>query len=401
MKGSKSKIVYDAIIFGFSCAGRLIGQRYRLLGKEHLKNVPFPVIFTVTHDSYFEIPALSRVYRALKPKPIFSVMAKKDFLSGEYLSTNFRVKSGALRAVLKLVDRLQLPLMLFRIMNVASVHRPFIEKTLQKKDELKQEISAQIDHFRDSLSQGMSTLIFPEGTTWGYGGLKRIRSACYQLVDTIHGQYGKKVYILPINVKVDRLVRGAKDIFVNVGVPQFVIKSKDEFNEYLFGALQRLHTITFSQIGAYYLKKICLVSGQTRQDVILTKDVLTAHIERVVRNVHAMVQNQKLPAFDGKLVDRKYLAGKVNGFIKYCTRNNYFVEISRNRREKAYRLNGEKILASYPVKQYRKLNPVGFHANELTSLGEELIDPLFDIPGVITMDSVPPAPGGGTISLSP
>ena len=82
--------------------------------------------------------------------------------------------------------------------------------------------------FKSRISDGFSTLIFPEGTTWGYGGLRKIRSAVYQLVSTSFDQHGKKIYMLPINVKVDKLVQGWKDVFINVGKLEFFIKSKDE-----------------------------------------------------------------------------------------------------------------------------------------------------------------------------
>ena len=53
------------------------------------------------------------------------------------------------------------------------------------------------------------------------------------------------------------------------------------------------------------------------------------------------------------------------------------VEIPVEENDKAYQLNREKVLAEYPARVYRKLNPVGFHANELTSLGEDTIDSVF------------------------
>ena len=60
-----------------------------------------------------------------------------------------------------------------------------------------------MDQFRKKIHDGFSTLVFPEGTTWGYGGLKKIRSAVHQLVSNVLDQYDIRVYILPINVKVD------------------------------------------------------------------------------------------------------------------------------------------------------------------------------------------------------
>jgi 1-acyl-sn-glycerol-3-phosphate acyltransferase len=274
-------ILFDIIIFGFYCAGRIMRQRPKLKGKENLKNIPLPIIFTVTHDSYFEIPSLSKVYQALKPRPVFSVMAKKDFLSGNYLSSNFPGTRSVLRWVFRLIDKSGIPKILFKLLNVSTVNRPFIENTLKKKNEIKKELSHQINHFKDSVSHGMSTLIFPEGTTWGFGGLKKIRSAAYQLVSNTFKEYEKKVYVLPINVKVDRLLQGYKDVFINVGNPEFILKSKEDFNQYIRNRLIKLHTITFSQIGAYYLKKASILSAQTKKDIILTKENLTAQAEKI------------------------------------------------------------------------------------------------------------------------
>lgn len=353
-------------------------QRPKLKGRENLKNIPLPVIFTVTHDSYFEIPSLSKVYQALKPRPEFAVMAKKDFLSGSYCSTNFRSKIPPIRWLFKLIDKSGIPKIFFKVMNVATVHRPFIETTIQKKETLKKEIAGQIAYFKKSVSQGMSTLIFPEGTTWGFGGLKKIRSSIFQLVTNTFGEYGEKVYILPINVKVDRLVQGYKDVFINVGCPEFILKSKDDFNSYIRESLQKLHTITFSQIGAYYLKKLSLLEQKSRRQIVLTSETLTSHLEKIVEGIHKEVEMKKLPAFDMMLIDKRYLCKKVRRFIKYCAKNNYLIEATKDRRKGFYLINREKVLADHPAKQFRKLNPVGFHANELTSLGETEIEPLFD-----------------------
>lgn len=388
MKSKFKHLIFDMAIYCFFFAGRLMHQRPKLKGRENLKNIPLPIIFTVTHDSYFEIPSLAKVYQALKPRPVFTVMAKKDFLSGNYLSSNFRVKNSLLKSIFRLLDKSGIPKTFFKILNLSTVHRPFIESAVKKKDNMKKEISGQITHFKETIAQGMSTLVFPEGTTWGFGGLKKIRSSAYQLVSSTFSQYRKKVYVLPINVKADRLVQGCKDVFINVGKPQFVIKSKEEFNQQLRDSLQRLHTITFSQIGAYYLKKASSIGSRTRKEVILSREVVTGQIEKIVRDVYSKVQGKILPAFDVSLIDKKYLMKKINGFVKYCTRNNYLIETSRGKGIKMYILNREKVLAQYPAKTFRKFNPVGFHANELVSLGEKEIEPIFDISGFLDTRAV-------------
>jgi len=357
-------------------------QRPRLKGREYLANVPMPIIFTVTHDSYFEIPSLAKVYQALKPRPVFTVMAKEDFLSGTYLSSNFKIKNSFLKSLFLLLDKSGLPRIFFKIMNLSTIHRPFIESAVQKKDHLKEEISGQLSHFKETIAQGMSTLVFPEGTTWGFGGLKKIRSSVYQLVSSTFSQYRKEVYVLPINVKVDRLIQGCKDVFINVGEPQFIIKSKEEFNRHLYDSLQKLHTITFSQIGAYYLQKAAEIGSRTRQEIHLSKEVVTGHIEKIIGDIHSKVKGKILPALDTSLIDARYRAKKINGFLQYCTRNNYLIEMSRDTETGMYVVNGEKVLTQYPAKVFRKLNPVGFHANELVSLGAQEIESLFDIFGL-------------------
>ncbi len=383
MKSTCKHLIFDIAIFCFYIAGRLMHQRTRLKGRENLTNIPLPIIFTVTHDSYFEIPSLARVYQALKPRPVFTVMAKGDFLSGNYLSSNFRVKNPFLRSIFRMLDTSGIPKIFFKIMNVSTIHRPFIESAVKRKDSMKREVSGQITHFKEAIAQGMSTLVFPEGTTWGFGGLKKIRSSAYQLVSSTFYKYRKKVYVLPINVKVDRLVQGCKDVFINVGEPQFIIKSKEEFNRHLHDTLQRLHTITFSQIGAYYLKKASLIGSRTRKEIILSREIVTGHIEKIIGDIYSKVQGKSLPAFDVNLIDTKYLTEKINGFLEYCTRNNYLIETSRGTGPEMYIINREKVLTQYPAKTFRKLNPVGFHANELVSLGEQEIEPLFNISGFL------------------
>jgi 1-acyl-sn-glycerol-3-phosphate acyltransferase len=375
----KNGFIYESTILGFSFASWLMRQRPQINGKEHLKNLPYPVIFTVTHDSYFEVPSLSKVYRAIKPRPSMTIMAKKDFLDGSYLSTNFFQEMPIVRTACRILDKTGIPKALFEYLNLISIPRPFVEAVQKMGDEVKKEISGQFDEFRKKIYAGFSTLIFPEGTTWGYGGLKKIRSAVHQLVSNTLEQYEKRVYILPINVKVDRLVQGWKDVFINVGMPQFVIKPKEDFNQYLYKTLQKLHTITFSQIGAYYLMKISTLGKKAHVEVELTKENLAAHFENIVGKIHSEVEDRILPAIDERLIEKKYLTKKVAKFVSYCIKKGYLLKKCQTGTKKTYILNQKRVLAQYPVKLFRKQNPVGFHANELVSLGEKDIEPLFSV----------------------
>lgn len=89
MKAGHHGVFYELILFGFFLASKLMRHKAHLLGRENLLHIPTPVIFALTHDSYFEVPSLSRIYYALKPRPDFMVMVKNDFLSGRYLSKNY------------------------------------------------------------------------------------------------------------------------------------------------------------------------------------------------------------------------------------------------------------------------------------------------------------------------
>jgi len=377
MAKDKNGILYEGTIMGFFLASLVMRHRAKIEGKENLQKLPGPVIFTITHDSYFEIPSLARVYHALNPKPFFTVMAKQDFLSGKYLSTNFFKNNAFFRSMFKVLDKTGLPKAIFNKLNLISIPRPFADRLEIKGDELKKEIADQFSQFKNKISEGFSTLIFPEGTTWGFGGLKKIRSSVYQLVSNAFEQYDKKLYILPINVKVDRLVKGWKDVFINVGKPQFVIKSKEDFNQYIFDTLQKLHTITFSQVGAYYLKRISELSRQTKVEARLTRENLTAQLENVIHEIHSRVQEKVLPAIDAKLIDKIYLKKKTDRFIRYCLKKKYILKESQKNAQKTYIINPNKVLAQYPEKIFRKQNPIGFHANELISLGEQAIEPIF------------------------
>ena len=310
MAKDKKGILYEGTIFGFFIASLVMRHRAKIEGKNNLKKLPRQVIFAITHDSYFEIPSLSRVYNALNPKPFLAIMAKQDFLSGRYLSTNYFKNNTFFRSVFKVLDKTGIPKAIFNKLNLISIPRPFADTLEKKGDELKKEIAEQFTQFKNKISEGFSTVIFPEGTTWGFGGLKKIRSSVYQLVSNAFEQYEKKVYILPINVKVDRLVKGWKDVFINVGPPQFILKSREEFNLYLHTTLQKLHTITFSQVGAYYIKRISELSQQAKVDAKLTRENLVIQLENAIQEIHAKVQEKILPAIDVKLIDRKYLRKK-------------------------------------------------------------------------------------------
>jgi hypothetical protein len=247
-----------------------------------------------------------------------------------------------------------------------------------KKQELKNAISGQIGRFREGALQGLSTLIFPEGTTWGYGGLKKIHSGAYQVVESTFQTAKKKVYVLPINVKVDRLANGTKDVFIKVGKPFFLRKPKEEFNHALYKTLQRLHTITFSQIAAFYLKRLAEIKDDAAETIIIEKEKFIAAVEKITQDIHRRVRAHALPYIDSALLNHEYLIRKVNSFLKYCRKSKYILEIRREGDSEILVLSRKKILADYPAKEYRKLNPLGYHANELKSLGEDIIRSIYD-----------------------
>jgi hypothetical protein len=114
MKEGRRGIFYEFILFGFFLASKLMRHKAHLLGRENLDQIPTPVMFTVTHDSYFEVPSLSQIYYALKPRPDFMVMVKNDFLRGRYLSTNYAKKNKFLRQLLLMIDKSGIPLAIFR-----------------------------------------------------------------------------------------------------------------------------------------------------------------------------------------------------------------------------------------------------------------------------------------------
>ncbi|MCK7504434.1 MAG: 1-acyl-sn-glycerol-3-phosphate acyltransferase [Desulfobacterales bacterium] len=378
MKAGHRGVFYELILFGFFLASKLMRHKAHLLGRENLSHIPTPVIFALTHDSYFEVPSLSRIYYALKPRPDFMVMVKNDFLSGRYLSTNYGKKNKFLRNVLLMIDKSGLPLAIFHKLKVAAIDRPFVDVFSKKKEELQQEISDQLSRFRDSSMQGISTLIFPEGTTWGYGGLKKIRSSVYQVLENTFQSTGRKVYILPINVKVDRLVKGAKDVFIRIGPPVFFRKSKDEFNQTLYELLQQLHIITFSQVAAYYLKRLAEMKRDTARTVIFRKELFLQNLEGILADLNRLTSDRALPGFDPDLLNRRYLSDKVERFLKYCLKRQYLQKKRLSDQKEALLLDIERILSSYTIKEFRKANPLGFCANELTSLGEQTVRSLFD-----------------------
>lgn len=360
---------------GFLTASKILRHRTHLNGREHLDQLPHPVIFTVTHDSYFEVPALYNVYKGITPRPHFTVMAKEEFLNGQYLSSNFTRVNPVIRSFFSLLDRSGGPRAVFDKLNLISIPRPFADTPDQNQTIIKQQIAAQFEEFRKKISDDFSSLIFPEGTTWGYGGLRKIRSAIFQLVHTSYTHTQKKVFLLPINVKVDKLAQGYKDVFINIGKPLFLYAEKEEFNQRLFLILQGLHTITFSQVGAYYLKLKSQVAGIDHAQSVIEMEQMTSHLKRVIGNLQIKVGKKALPAIDPDLINSRYLQKKIKRFINYCLKQAY---LQGTDNPKQYRIHYRKILKNHPIKLFRKLNPLGFHANELASLGEEIVAEAFD-----------------------
>ncbi|MCX8125103.1 MAG: 1-acyl-sn-glycerol-3-phosphate acyltransferase [Spirochaetes bacterium] len=355
-------IIYEFFILCFKIASKLMRHRPHLKGREFLQSIPDLVIFTPTHDSYFEVPSLSKVYYALKPRPHFVVMAKKDFLSGYYLSSNFGRKNKIAYYLLYLLDRTGLPKAFFKKMKLIDIPRPFIED-FQNKDAMKSEISAQMAKLKESIYSGFSTLIFPEGTTWGFGGLKNLRSGIFQLVDSTYRHFQKKLYILPINVKVDRCIAGKKDIFINVGKPVFILDDKENFLKKVSHILKSLHTITFSQIASAYLQRVSMAFEEIDKAIALKKEEIASHLDAIINEFIELVKEGKLPNIDEYLNDNGYRHKKLKRFLKFCIKKGYI-----EKKNDFYIINTKKVLASFPIKSYRKENPVGFTANELLSI---------------------------------
>jgi 1-acyl-sn-glycerol-3-phosphate acyltransferase len=367
------RFLREIIVFMFHVTSKVLRQRPHLAGVENLQRLPTPVIFSLTHDSYYEVPTLSRLYYRLDPLPDFLIIGKDDFLSGRYLATNFGSRSKILRAILSLLDKTGLPRAIFRTMRVTTIHRPFAETYEKKKNEIRHEITEQINSIRNSVTRGMSTVVFPEGTTWGCGGLKRIRSIVYQLVEKTLATLQKKVFIIPVNVKVDRLTTGAKDVFIRIGRPVFLQCAKEEFNRRLFRLMQRLHTITFSQVGALLVRRLAEIERDGREKIELTRDTFVAGAEKIIGDITEWSKSHRFPELDTKLLERRYLKKKAALFIRYCRKRGYIASTRARSGIEVLQLNIEQILSVYPDRTYRKKNPLGFHANEMLSLGERTI----------------------------
>jgi 1-acyl-sn-glycerol-3-phosphate acyltransferase len=355
-------IVYEFFLFCFKVASKLMRHRIHLKGKEYLTHIPDLVIFAPTHDSYFEVPSLSKVYYALKPRPHFVIMAKKDFLSGNYLSSNFGRKNKLAYYIFYFLDKTGRPKAFFKKMKLIDIPRPFIED-FDNKEAMKTEIYAQMEKLKQSIHSGFSTLIFPEGTTWGFGGLKNLRSGIFQLVDSTYRHFNKKLYILPINVKVDRCMTGKKDIFINVGKPVFILDEKDKFLAKVSEILKDLHTITFSQIASVYLQRLSMAVEEIDRAIVLKKEEIASHLDSIIADIIALVKEGRLPNIDEYLNERNYRHKKLKHFLKFCIKKGYITKSNGS-----YIINTKKVLASFPVKTYRKENPVGFSANELLSI---------------------------------
>lgn len=365
-------IIYEFFLFCFKVASILMRHRPHLKGKEYLKHIPDLVIFTPTHDSYFEVPSLSKVYYALKPRPHFVIMAKKDFLSGNYLSSNFGKKNKLAYYLFYFLDRTGLPKAFFKKMKLIDIPRPFIED-FNNKEAMKSEIYNQMEKLKSSIHSGFSTLIFPEGTTWGFGGLKNLRSGIFQLVDSTYRHFQKKLYILPINVKVDRCMIGKKDIFINVGKPVFILDEKDKFLAKVQEILKDLHTITFSQIASVYLQRLSMAVEEIDRVIVLKKEEITSHLDSIIADIMALVKEGRLPNIDEYLNDRSYRHKKLKRFLKFCIKKGYIA-----RSNDTYLINTKKVLSSFPIKSYRKENPLGFSANELLSINYNVLIAVYD-----------------------
>lgn len=100
--------------------------------------------------------------------------------------------------------------------------------------------------------------------------------------------------------------------------------------------------------------------------------------EGILADMNRLTSNRALPGFDPNLLNHRYLSDKVEQFLRYCLKKQYFQKKRLSDQKEALLLDIERILSSYTIKEFRKANPLGFCANELTSLGEQTVRSLFD-----------------------
>jgi len=121
------------------------------------------------------------------------------------------------------------------------------------------------------------------------------------------------------------------------------------------------------------------MSEKTEKKVLLTRENLVFQLKNIVNKIQVKVKKKILPAFDSNLTDNNYLEMKVQKFLAYCVKKKYLIKNIQADGEITYSLNMDMVLAEHPKKLFRKHNPLAYHANELLSLGEKSIKPLFNI----------------------
>jgi 1-acyl-sn-glycerol-3-phosphate acyltransferase len=124
-------------------------------------------------------------------------------------------------------------------------------------------IAGHLDCFIRLLEQGAVVQIEPEGRLSRDGRLGRMRSALYILLNAPQAE----VRVLPVAVTYDAMTRSRPGAFVRFGAETFALRglSQQETNRCMAALLARLMTLTASQLGCHFLRRLCHEAGGRMQ----------------------------------------------------------------------------------------------------------------------------------------
>lgn len=129
----------------------------------------------------------------------------------------------------------------------------------QRRQAERETICGHLDCFVRLLAQGEVVQLEPEGRLSRDGRLGRMRSALHILLNAPETE----VRVLPVAVTYDAMTRGRPDAFVRFGTETLALRglSRQETDRRIADMLARLMTLTASQLGSHFLRRLCHEAG--------------------------------------------------------------------------------------------------------------------------------------------
>ncbi len=316
-------------------------ERYVVRGQENLEQIEGPALWIPKHESWMDMHTLSALWDKMGT-PLINGVSRSDYFP------NSPIKSF-------------LTSLLMRQTLFLEVERVGMSDASEKeKEKMQARNRKQAKRIQQYYQKGIHMAVLPEGTTKTDGRIAKIKSLAYNVSHvTIDG----KTYVVPcvpVGNTIDFMASNKPSVFFNIGVPFYYQKVSDDvkgdiatFASTVKNAFMDLNTVTISQLGGVYLRKLAMSKKEFMQ---------IGPFEETIEQ-QAKKLNDAGYKVDPFLLDTSGRTYQVLGFYNKAIKIGY---INRNGQ-----LNRTKILSTPNSRDFKQENMLLYCANRLFGIAEE------------------------------